>query len=69
MCRSTNGLTDTWHPTQMLADFLTMREHAGARRGADVSLAYVGDARYNMGNSMLVMAAIMGCDVRIVRPA
>ncbi len=63
-----NGLTDTWHPTQMLADFLTMREHAGGAPWADVSLAYVGDARYNMGNSMLVMAAIMGADVRIVAP-
>ena len=63
-----NGLTDTWHPTQMLADFLTMREHSGGAPWSDVSLAYVGDARYNMGNSMLVMAAIMGADVRIVAP-
>jgi len=62
-----NGLTDEWHPTQMLADFLTMREHA-----ADPSIppryAYVGDARYNMGNSLLVMGALMGADVRIVAP-
>ena len=60
-----NGLTDTWHPTQMLADFLTMREHAA---GPEISYAYVGDARYNMGNSLLIMGAIMGADVRIVAP-
>lgn len=60
-----NGLTDDWHPTQMLADFMTMREHAG---GSEISYAYVGDARYNMGNSLLVMGAIMGADVRIVAP-
>ncbi len=63
-----NGLTDQWHPTQMLADFLTMQEHSGGAPWADVSLAYVGDARNNMGNSMLVMSAIMGADVRIVAP-
>ena len=63
-----NGLTDTWHPTQMLADFLTMREHSAGAPWSDVSLAYVGDARYNMGNSILVMSAIMGADVRIVAP-
>ena len=60
-----NGLTDTWHPTQMLADFLTMREHSSTER---LSYAYVGDARFNMGNSLLVMGAIMGSDVRIVAP-
>ncbi len=63
-----NGLTELWHPTQMLADFLTMREHAGGAPWSDLSLAYVGDARFNMGNSMLVMGAIMGADVRIVAP-
>jgi ornithine carbamoyltransferase len=63
-----NGLTDTWHPTQMLADFLTMRERSGGVPWSQLSLAYVGDARYNMGNSMLVMGAIMGTDVRIVAP-
>ena len=62
-----NGLTDEWHPTQMLADFLTMREHA-ADSGAPLRYAYVGDARFNMGNSLLVMGAIMGSDVRIVAP-
>jgi ornithine carbamoyltransferase len=60
-----NGLTDEWHPTQMLADFLTMREHANSDR---FKYAYVGDARSNMGNSLLVMGAIMGADVRIVAP-
>ena len=60
-----NGLTDTWHPTQMLADFLTMREHSSNAP----SYAYVGDARNNMGNSLLVTGALMGADVRIVAPA
>lgn len=62
-----NGLTDLWHPTQMLADFLTMREHTSTPSEA-LRYAYVGDARYNMGNSLLVMGAIMGADVRIVAP-
>ena len=61
-----NGLTDRWHPTQMLADFLTMQEHAPAT--GSLRYAYVGDARYNMGNSLLMMGAIMGSDVRIVAP-
>ena len=62
-----NGLTDEWHPTQMLADFLTMREHT-ADPSSPPRYAYVGDARYNMGNSLLVMGALMGSDVRIVAP-
>ena len=62
-----NGLTDEWHPTQMLADFFTMREHA-ADPAAPLRYAYVGDARFNMGNSLLVMGAILGSDVRIVAP-
>ncbi len=62
-----NGLTERWHPTQMLADFLTMREHA-RETDAPLRYAYVGDARYNMGNSLLVMGALMGADVRIVAP-
>lgn len=62
-----NGLTDEWHPTQMLADFFTMREHA-ADPSAPLRYAYVGDARFNMGNSLLVMGAIMGSDVRLVAP-
>ena len=61
-----NGLTDEWHPTQMLADFLTMQEVASRRE--PLSYVYVGDARFNMGNSLLVMGAIMGSDVRIVAP-
>jgi ornithine carbamoyltransferase len=63
-----NGLTDEWHPTQMLADFLTMTEHGQGRRLAEISYAYMGDARSNMGHSLLVMGAIMGADVRIVAP-
>ncbi|MFA7324172.1 MAG: ornithine carbamoyltransferase [Candidatus Nanopelagicales bacterium] len=61
-----NGLTDRWHPTQMLADFLTMQEHAPT--SGPLKYAYVGDSRYNMGNSLLVTGAIMGSDVRIVAP-
>ena len=60
-----NGLTDQWHPTQMLADMLTMREHSSDGR---ITYAYLGDARYNMGNSLLVSGAMLGADVRIVAP-
>lgn len=63
-----NGLTDDWHPTQMLADFLTMREHSASHDPRQVSFAYMGDARNNMGNSLLVTAAILGSDCRIVAP-
>jgi ornithine carbamoyltransferase len=63
-----NGLTDEWHPTQMLADFLTMKEHAGGRNVSDITYTYMGDARSNMGNSLLVMGAIMGAEVRICAP-
>jgi ornithine carbamoyltransferase len=63
-----NGLTDEWHPTQMLADFLTMSEHSGGRPASEFSYCYLGDARSNMGNSLLVMGAIMGSDVRIAAP-
>jgi ornithine carbamoyltransferase len=63
-----NGLTDEWHPTQMLADFLTMIEHGRGRPVEEISYAYMGDARSNMGHSLLVMGAIMGADVRIVAP-
>jgi len=62
-----NGLTDQWHPTQMLADFQTMIEHSG-KQTSEISFAYVGDARNNMGHSLLIMGAIMGCDVRIAGP-
>jgi ornithine carbamoyltransferase len=53
-----NGLTNEFHPTQILADFLTIREHFGRLRG--IKLVYMGDARYNMGNSLMVGAAKMG---------
>ena len=53
-----NGLTNEFHPTQMLADMLTIREHLGRLKG--VKLAYMGDARYNMGNSLMVTCAKLG---------
>ncbi|MBP3435776.1 MAG: ornithine carbamoyltransferase, partial [Clostridia bacterium] len=53
-----NGLTNEFHPTQILADFLTIREHHGSLRGK--KLVYMGDARYNMGNSLMVGCAKMG---------
>jgi ornithine carbamoyltransferase len=62
-----NGLTDEWHPTQMLADFMTMHEHAG-RLPENIAFAYLGDARFNTGRSLLVTAAILGADVRLVAP-
>ncbi|MEP4030227.1 ornithine carbamoyltransferase [Roseibium polysiphoniae] len=62
-----NGLTDDWHPTQMLADMLTMVEHADKPR-TQISYAYLGDARSNMGHSLMMLGAIMSCDVRIVAP-
>lgn len=62
-----NGLTDEWHPTQMLCDLLTMKEASG-KRWKDISYAYVGDARFNTGNSLLLVGAKMGMDVRIGAP-
>lgn len=62
-----NGLTDEWHPTQMLADQLTMTERTG-RRLQDVSVAYIGDARFNEANSHLVAGALSGMDMRIIAP-
>ncbi|MFE3447978.1 ornithine carbamoyltransferase [Nonomuraea sp. NPDC059194] len=62
-----NGLTDEWHPTQMLADMLTMREHSD-KPLREISFAYLGDARNNMGNSLLVTGAMFGMDVRLVAP-
>ncbi|MFH8925709.1 ornithine carbamoyltransferase [Streptomyces pristinaespiralis] len=62
-----NGLTDDWHPTQMLADVLTMKEHSD-KPLEELSFAYLGDARFNMGNSYLVTGALLGMDVRIVAP-
>jgi len=63
-----NGLTDEWHPTQMLADFLTMSEHSDGRPLHEVTYCFMGDGRFNMGRSLLVMGAIMGSDVRICAP-
>ena len=63
-----NGLTDEWHPTQMLADFLTMIEHSDKPVG-QIAYCYLGDARFNMGNSLMVMGCKMGMDVRICAPA
>jgi ornithine carbamoyltransferase len=62
-----NGLTDEWHPTQTLADFLTFREHI-PKPFRDVAFCYLGDARFNMGNSYLVDGAKLGMDVRITSP-
>ncbi len=62
-----NGLTNEFHPTQVLADFLTMMEHTD-KPLSQVSFAYLGDARNNMGNSLLVGAAKMGMDFRSVAP-
>ena len=63
-----NGLTDEFHPTQILADFLTMLEHGNGKRLNQMSLAYLGDARNNMGNSFVEGAALMGLDLRLVAP-
>ena len=57
-----NGLTNEYHPTQMLADLLTIREHLGELKG--VKLVYMGDARYNMGNSLMIACAKMGMPAR-----
>ncbi|MGN6333407.1 MAG: ornithine carbamoyltransferase [Motilibacteraceae bacterium] len=62
-----NGLTDDWHPTQALCDALTMREHSG-KPDAQISYAFVGDARNNVGNSLLVIGAMLGMDVRMIAP-
>ena len=62
-----NGLTDEWHPTQILADVLTMREHS-SKPIEQIAYAYLGDARNNMGNSLLEGGAALGMDVRLVAP-
>jgi len=62
-----NGLTDDWHPTQILADFLTFREHID-KPLSDVVFCYLGDARFNMADSYLVGGAKLGMDVRIAAP-
>lgn len=63
-----NGLTDEFHPTQILADFLTMLEHGKGKQLHQIKFAYLGDARNNMGNSLMVGAAKMGMDIRLVAP-
>ena len=62
-----NGLTNEWHPTQMLADFLTMHESSNKPYDT-IAYAFVGDCRFNMGRSLLVMGALMGSDVRLAGP-
>ena len=62
-----NGLSDEWHPTQTLCDVLTMREHT-YKHDTEISFAFLGDARNNMGNSLLITGAMMGMDVRMVAP-
>jgi ornithine carbamoyltransferase len=62
-----NGLTDEWHPTQILADFLTFREHVDKPLN-EVAFCYLGDARFNMADSYLIGGAKLGMDVRIASP-
>ena len=59
-------MTDTWHPTQMIADFMTLKEHFGSLE--DLTIAYIGDGRNNMANSLLVTSAILGVNVKIIAP-
>ena len=61
-----NGLTNEFHPTQVLADLLTIREEKGHLKG--IKMAYLGDARYNMGNSLMIGSAKMGSDFRAIAP-
>ncbi len=63
-----NGLTDEFHPTQILADFMTMMEHLPGTPLNKIKFAYMGDARFNMGNSLMVGAAKMGMEIRLVAP-
>src|SRR5262245_52383511 len=62
-----NGLTDEWHPTQVLADYLTFAEHVD-KPYEEIAFCYLGDARFNMGSSYLVSGAQLGMDVRIASP-
>src|SRR3954462_9245304 len=62
-----NGLTDEWHPTQMLADFLTFTEHTD-KPFEEIVFCYLGDARFNMADSYLVAGAKLGMDVRVASP-
>lgn len=61
-----NGLTDIWHPTQMIADFMTLKEHFGKLEG--LTIAYIGDGRNNVANSLLVTSSILGVNVKIIAP-
>ncbi|GAA3610924.1 ornithine carbamoyltransferase [Gibbsiella greigii] len=63
-----NGLTNEFHPTQLLADLLTVQEHLPGKTLADVKFAYIGDARNNMGNTLMEAAALVGMDLRLVAP-
>ena len=63
-----NALTDAYHPTQMLADVMTMREHSD-RPLREIAYAYVGDTRSNMGHSLMIAGCLMGMDVRICGPS
>src|SRR5215203_2875877 len=62
-----NGLTDEWHPTQILADFLTIKEHV-QKPFSEVTFCYLGDARFNMADTYLIGGAKLGMDVRIAAP-
>jgi len=61
-----NGLTDDWHPTQMIADFLTIQENFGELTG--LTIAYCGDGRNNVANSLLVTSTILGVNIHVVTP-
>ena len=63
-----NGLTNEFHPTQLLADLMTMQEHLPGKAFNEMTLVYAGDARNNMGNSMLEAAALTGLDLRLLAP-
>ncbi|PJE79670.1 Ornithine carbamoyltransferase [invertebrate metagenome] len=63
-----NGLTDTYHPTQLVADFMTMLEHGKGKRLEEMKLCYPGDGKNNMGNSIMVACAKMGVDMSIAAP-
>lgn len=63
-----NGLTNEFHPTQIVADLMTMLEHAPGKKLSALRFAFLGDARNNMGNSLMVAAAKMGMDIRLVAP-
>lgn len=63
-----NGLTNEFHPTQLLADLLTMQEHLPEKAFSEMTFAYVGDAHNNMGNTMMEAAALVGLDLRLIAP-